>query len=115
MKIKFHEYKHKGVDGFVENRTAAYIDVTSQVKNMMDNVNKAYYVLDDDYSFQKYGETEEEAKKNLQTAADISKTRIDLGGDNEVVVKFKSGKVMSFYSSEWASLSVNKTDIFGDN
>ena len=112
MKIKFHEYKHKGADGFVENRTAAYLDVTSQVKDMMDNVNKAYYVLDDDYSFQKYGETEEEAKKNLQNSVDVNKTHIALGGDEEIVVKFKSGKAVSFFTSEWATLGVSKMNMF---
>lgn len=40
---------------------------------MMDNVGKAYYVLDSDYWFNKYSETEEEVKKNLQNSVDVNK------------------------------------------
>lgn len=113
-KVKFREYKHKADNGFIENRTVAYIDVTSQVKNMMDNVDKAYYVIDRDFWFKKYGETESEAKKALQNSVDVSKNHIELSGDEEIVVKFKSGKAVYFHTSEWGAFGVDKMEMFED-
>jgi len=109
-KIKFHEYIYKYSDGYTEKRTVAYANVTNYIKNMMDNIEKAYYVINDNYDPKDYTGTSAEIKKRLQDSIKIDENCIDI--DNNLYIKFKSGKVICFFTSEYGSLRVDNMKMF---
>lgn len=104
---------HKDSNGYMENRTVAYADVTNYVKDMMDGVEKAYYVVDNNYDPRDYGETEAEGKIRMQKSIEIDKDCINIDGYS-LYVKFKSGKTICFHTSEWGDLRVSNMKMFED-
>lgn len=110
-KIRFREYTRKNSNGYMEKRIVAYSDVTSHVKCMMDGVEKAYYVVNDNYDPKDYDETEADGKKRMQDSIKSDKTLIDVSG-HELYVKFKSGKTICFWTSEWGNLRASNMKMF---
>lgn len=110
-KIRLKEYILKDSIGYMEKRIVAYADVTNHIKDMMDGVEKAYYVVDDNYDPKDYGETEAEGKKRMQESVKSDKTCIQVDGCS-LYVKFKSGKTICFHTSEWGDLRASNMEMF---
>ena len=103
MKVKFGKRKVKQVTGFIETRIIAYVDVTKIAKNLFDNVKRAIIVQDTYYQF----ETLEEWKKSQKEAAskiDDKDRKLDIDGQ-DLIIEFKSGKVIEFHTSEWGRVT----------
>lgn len=112
-KIRLREYVLKDSSGYTEKRTVAYADVTNHIKDMMDGVEKAYYVVDDNYDPKDYGETEADGKRRMQKSVKSDKAHIDVDGCS-LYVKFKSGKTVCFHTSEWGYLMASDMKMFED-
>lgn len=112
-KIILKEYTLNGSLEFMGKRTVAYADVTSHIKDMMDGVEKAYYVVDDNYDPKDYEETEAEGKRRMQKSVKSNKAHIDVDGCS-LYVKFKSGKAVCFHTSEWGYLMASDMKMFED-
>lgn len=102
-KAKIKEYQSKCSDGFVEKKLIAYIDVTSNAKNIFGNIVKKAIVVVDEYDEMKGSESE---WRNL-----VKGVRYDVGTENVLSVDssvayitFTNGKRVKFYSSEWGTI-----------
>ena len=112
VKIEFCDYEDKSKDEILCKKTVAYVNVTSKVKTLMDNVDKAYLVVDDDFIVEKYGYSEAEAKEELQRATIIPEDGIALKGKEELIVRFLSGKTINFHVCEWGHLGKDGYNFF---
>lgn len=100
--IEFKTIENVISDDITESVVIACVDVTKEVSKLFDNVSKAYLYL---HSYSEYsGDTLEEWKEEVSNVAvpDISETFLEI--DSNLYIKFKSGKVLTLYTNEYASL-----------
>lgn len=100
-KVKFKEFQRKHSDGFVETTTAAYIDITPEMKDMWGNVIKNAIVVLGEY----YGGDMEKWKQSYrEDKYNIDKGHISVDGTT-VYVTLTNGNVIEFYTSEWGNIN----------
>ncbi len=100
-KIKFAESVLKHDNGFVENIVIAYVDVTSEAKNIIGNFVKSAKLIVSQSSKHSSSEWKDEWKN---VSIEVSDNNINVDG-NTLVVEFSNGNIVSFYTSEWGWVS----------
>ena len=102
-KVKFKEFQKKHDNGFVETSTAAYVDVTSEMKDMWGSVVKNAILVLGEF----YGGSLEEWKKSWEGQFNVDKGHISVDGTT-VYATLTNGNIIEFYTSEWGHISKRK-------
>ena len=101
-KIKFKEYKHKQTNGYIENVILAYIDVTSEMKEILGNIIKNAIIKIETYH-EAYGTIDEWKESVKRNQYDINKEHIQVDG-TVLYITLTNGSIVEFFTSEWGHI-----------
>lgn len=101
-KVRFKEIVTKDSTGYIRKKIVSYIDVTTTVKKMMDNIKKAILVCDTYYDDAPLEEWKSNQKKCYEKMVNSEHISLDY---SELYIMFTSGKMIHIHVSEWGSLA----------
>jgi hypothetical protein len=110
-KVKFKEYQRKIDNGFIENVTIAYIDITHEAKNIFGNIVKKANQIVSEYN-EMYGSLNGWKEECRSIQNNSTKDYIEVDNEHYVIVEFTNGNVVEFFSSEWGHITKNDRNIF---
>lgn len=105
-KIKFKNVQKKHNNGFVEDITTAYIDITNETKNIFGNIVKKAILIVGEYD-EMMGSLDEWKRIYKETEYEFN-NYIEIDG-NSMYIVFTNGNVVEFSASEWGN--INKCNI----
>ena len=110
-KVKFKEYQRKNDNGFLETVTIAYIDITSEAKNIFGNIVKKANQIVNEYN-EMYGSLNGWKEECRSIKNNSTNDYIEVDNEHCVIVEFTNGNVVEFFSSEWGHIIKNDKNIF---
>ena len=101
-KVRFKEIMTKDSTGYIRKEIVSYVDITSNIKKMMDNVKKAIIIHDTCYDLKSLEEWKKNQKECYEKKDDSGRISLDY---SELYIMFTSGKMIHIHVSEWGSLT----------
>ena len=101
-KVQFKEIVTKDSTGYTRKEIVSYVDVTTTVKEMMDNVKKAVLVCDTYHEAEPLEEWKSNQSERYEKMANSKRISLDY---SELYIMFTSGKMIRIDVSEWGSLA----------